>query len=139
MIRATRASLASLATLLLLAGCATVDLPDGEWNLTSFQGQKSPKGADNKRLTIQFEDNGRRVFGFAGCNRFSGTYRQNGTTLELGPLVSTKMACAGQMELESAYLQSLGAVNRWETKGGHSTLVLTTRKGEMIEFKRPSR
>ena len=130
---------ASLAILILLAGCATVDLPDGEWNLTSFQGQKSPHGADNKRLTIQFEDSGRKVFGFAGCNRYSGTYRQNGSTLELGPLISTKMACAGQMELESAYLQALNSVNHWEIKGGHSTLALRTRKGEMLEFKRPSR
>ena len=42
--------------------------------------------------------------GFAGCNRFSGGYQYAGNSLTLGPLASTKMACAVGMALETEFL-----------------------------------
>lgn len=51
------------------------------------------------------------AFGDAGCNRFSGPYTLRDSAIQIGPLGSTKMACAKPlMKLEGRYLQALEAV-----------------------------
>jgi hypothetical protein len=47
-----------------------------------------------------------RAAGFAGCNRFSASYRLSGDSLSFGPIVS-KMACADGDELERSFLTAL--------------------------------
>jgi heat shock protein HslJ/uncharacterized membrane protein len=42
---------------------------------------------------IDIRLNEKRVYGNAGCNRFSGSLAVNGDELLIGPLMSTKMAC----------------------------------------------
>jgi heat shock protein HslJ len=47
--------------------------------------------------------------GSTGCNRFNGHARITGTIIEFGPLVTTKMACVGDVgEVEQAVLRVLG-------------------------------
>jgi heat shock protein HslJ len=54
------------------------------------------------------------VSGFAGCNTFSGSYITNGSSLSLGPLATTKMACQRPASaVEHDYLAALSAVTGW--------------------------
>ena len=64
---------------------------------------------DGVKQTVTFDSEG-RVFGDAGCNRFTGGYtvKKNGT-LKIGPLASTMMFCEGKMDAEQAFLTKLQA------------------------------
>jgi heat shock protein HslJ len=50
--------------------------------------------------------NDKRVFGIAGCNRFSGSFGIVGEEVVFGPLMSTKMACEN-MDMEGKLLSIL--------------------------------
>ncbi|HWB56477.1 MAG TPA: META domain-containing protein [Gaiellaceae bacterium] len=48
--------------------------------------------------------------GFSGCNRYVGGYTLDGDRLTVGPIATTRMACAPEaMEAEDAFLAALGA------------------------------
>ncbi len=52
-----------------------------------------------------------RIFGFGGCNRFSGNYSQHDGHLTIGALASTKMACAPErMRKEQEFFDMLAKV-----------------------------
>jgi heat shock protein HslJ len=92
------------------ASSGTGELPGTSWDLAEM----GPT-ADFARIvpTIEFGDDG-RVSGFAGCNTFSGTFTTDGSTLTLGPLATTRMACEGQPSaLETTYLEALSGVRSW--------------------------
>jgi heat shock protein HslJ len=53
-----------------------------------------------------------RLSGTAGCNRFSGNWKQDGATLQLGPMAATRMACPPPaMEIEQRVVALLEAAN----------------------------
>jgi heat shock protein HslJ len=54
------------------------------------------------------------VSGFAGCNTFTGTFTTDGSTLTLGPLATTRMACERPASaVEATYLEALAGVTSW--------------------------
>ena len=57
--------------------------------------------------TVTFDAKG-KVFGDAGCNRFTGGYtiKKDGS-LKIGPLASTMMFCEGKMDAEQIFLNKL--------------------------------
>lgn len=58
--------------------------------------------AKDRPTSLRFD--GMRMSGSAGCNRFSGNYATDGTTLTAGPIEATEMACPGaDMEQERAF------------------------------------
>ena len=88
----------------------TSDLAGSDWTLVDMGGT-----ADFARLvpTLHFGEDG-MVSGFAGCNKFSGSYTVTGDELSLGPLASTKMACEPPASaVESAMLEALAGVSSW--------------------------
>jgi len=85
-----------------------------EWQLMEVAGQPAPMGAGNRRATIRFDADSSRAGGFAGCNRWSGSYTLEGTALRFGPIITTKMACAQGMELEQRMVEALDATRRVE-------------------------
>jgi heat shock protein HslJ len=60
-------------------------------------------------VTAIFAEDG-TVGGNAGCNTYNGPYTVDGAAIKVGPLVSTKMACADEAtsQQEAAYLAALG-------------------------------
>lgn len=112
-----------LTTALLLVGCQTTKAMvkgeepvttvalAGRWTIEDVNGGGV---IDNAALEIAFEggDAGSaRVNGRAGCNRFVGSWKQAGNTVELGPLATTRMACPpALMELEAKTVATLAAV-----------------------------
>ena len=64
---------------------------------------------DGVKQTVTFDKKG-RVFGDAGCNRFTGGYTvKSDGRIEIGPLASTMMFCEGKMDAERIFLTKLEA------------------------------
>lgn len=85
-------------------------------------------GTSMERQFVSFGTNG-KITGNGGCNRFFGTYSQDGDTLEIGPLGSTKMACAN-LRQEQTFFQTLNATRTIEAS--HLRLVLKGADGEAL-------
>jgi heat shock protein HslJ len=91
--------------------------PDAElvgttWRLESLVDGLGPDGAVTSVVgepTLEFTEDG-EVRGDTGCNTFSGGYELDDTTLRIGPLATTRMACdgleAGQEEHVLSVLES---------------------------------
>ena len=103
------------------------------WDLISFAGQSPIAGFT---LTLSFEADG-QLGGSAGCNSFFGSYTLEGTTLTIGQMGSTMMACMdnGVMEQESAYLGWLAAATGYTLLDGQ--LTIHTAQGD-LQFQTPT-
>ena len=62
-------------------------------------------------------DQNQRLYGFAGCNNFNGSYSQRSNQLNVQPLVSTRKFCADSSALEQQFTQSLQSADRAEVNG----------------------
>jgi heat shock protein HslJ len=64
------------------------------------------------------------VTGNAGCNSFNGPAVVDGSNVKIGPLMSTKMACADEAAnaQETAYLAALEKATTFEVRGSHLEL-----------------
>lgn len=72
-----------------------------------------------------------RVSGFAGCNRFGGSYEARGNALHFGPMMATRMACYPEtMMSEHHWLGALGDVRQAELRG--RLLLLKNGAGEVV-------
>jgi heat shock protein HslJ len=81
------------------------------------------------KLTANFDSTG-HVSGFAGCNDYNGPVKAAPPTVAIGPLASTRKACAtpaGVMEQESAYLAALASARSYSIQG--TVLELRTADG----------
>ena len=86
---------------------------------------------DRSRITIEFLE-GNRIAGRASCNRYTGTYELRGEGMAIGPLASTRMACApALMNQEERFLNLLDQVNSVRI-GQQGQLLLSTPGGESI-------
>jgi putative lipoprotein len=78
-----------------------------------------------------------RVVGNTGCNSAGGPWEIDGTTLTIGPLVTTRMACLDDtvMWVEASYLRSMDATRAYRIEG--DTLVLLDEAGaDLVRFVR---
>lgn len=152
------ARIASVALALALIGCTTapgsdetktsassaaattdVTLAAYHWDLsraTDRDGQAiavlQPAG---RTLRLDFVEN--RIAVSGGCNRIGGSYRQAGTTLQVGPLVQTEMACVDRalMELDAAIVARLqGSLQTQLRVGDPPQLELGAANGDSLVF-----
>ncbi len=84
------------------------------WQVTNYNnGRQAVVGIlDGTQLTLAFSADG-RIAGSAGCNRYMGTYTQEGGKLTLRPAGTTRMACPkpeGVMDQEREFLKALETV-----------------------------
>jgi heat shock protein HslJ len=86
-----------------------------------------PTGDD---ISMQFGDD--QVSGSGGCNRFVGSFTQDGERLTLGTLAATQMACTDDavMRQELQFFQMLSAVHSVEAT--HAKLVLKDAAGKEL-------
>ena len=98
------------------------------WRLVGTQGNTPPK--------VTFSADG-RITGSSGCNTFMGRYDVDDQALSVGPLASTRRACAtSELQVqEQRFLQELQQVTRLEVNGALLTLV--TRDGTRVQLARP--
>ena len=103
---------------------ATQLLDDTNWELAEWknadgsartltQAGNDASSASGDVLTLDFStaSGQRRVSGFSGCNRYTGSYTLKNGSLSFGPLASTRKACQSAAgDLEGAYLDGLAHV-----------------------------
>jgi len=99
------------------------ELEDTYWKLTRLadrpvtvsEGQREPHlvlGSQDAQLT-----------GFAGCNRMTGSYSVDGSSIEFGPIAMTQKACLAGMETEAAFKKALDAAVGYRLLAHHLELV----------------
>ena len=92
----------------------TIDLAGTEWRREDLGGAGI---IDNSQATLAFSDAG-RVAGNGSCNRFMGQVTITGSSIKIGPLAGTRMACASEAvgNQEAKYLKALEGATRYEWK-----------------------
>lgn len=93
-------------------------LAGSEWSPSSQASNTS-----EKQQFIQFQSEG-RVSGFAGCNRFFGSYESSGDSLSFGVLGATKMMCPPEaMDREQTLFENLSRVATFQRDQQRLTLI----------------
>jgi putative lipoprotein len=93
------------------------DLRSTRWQLVAL-GDKPVTVADGQRTPhIILQAGSKQMSGSGGCNRMFGVYELNGEALRFSGVGSTKMACPGGMDIESAFLPALLKVAKWRIVG----------------------
>ena len=120
----------------VLAACAkTISAtPPTETPLTQLAGSEwGLNGYDTP--FIQFGAKG-EMNGNGGCNNFGGSYEVNGSRLIVGPIMSTKKACFGDvMKMETGFFKALQKAHRFEAT--HSQLFIFDENNvELLALKR---
>ncbi len=88
------------------------------WKVLSVGDTTDPLNARGHPLVFEINASMRTYAGDLGCNRTRGTVlRNDGKNLELGPGMTTRMACP-DMTLEQAVSQALEATRSYELKDG---------------------
>ena len=115
-----------ISTVLAVFLVSSVALADGVMSLVGSEwGEGNGDG-----VMMKFEP-GNKVWGRLGCNRFTGTYAQDGYKLTFGPLASTKMACpVAQMKTEMRNSAALAAAH--QANISHLKLVLQDAGGKAL-------
>jgi len=121
-----RITIAICLLAVLLGACAG----DGGTNADSLEGTtwvlvryNDTPPIEGTQPTITFEEG--QVSGTASCNHYGGSYEVKGDSIRFEALFSTEMACMepeGVMEQERAYLEMLGAAERFELADGALTI-----------------
>jgi heat shock protein HslJ len=120
---------------ILLAGVLTVTavMADGVMSLAGSEWGLGPDAA--KGVTVKFEPGG-KVWGRLGCNRFTGTYKQDGVALAFGPLATTRMAC-DQEKMKTEQMMSEVLIATQLADVTHLKLVLRDSTGkELVTLQR---
>jgi heat shock protein HslJ len=84
------------------------------WLVTGYNNgrQAVVSVLNDTELTMEFSTDG-KVAGSAGCNRYTGSFEQDGKALSFGPTATTRRMCAGPegvMEQEQQFLKALESV-----------------------------
>lgn len=108
-----------------------ITLENTEWKLVSLPNTVVRQSEQQDRHLTLHSSN-KTVDGSGGCNRFSGGYTLSGDRLTLGRMMSTMMACADPiaMNTETVFLRALPQVRRWRITG--ATLELLDDGGRSV-------
>ena len=105
--------------------------PPGNWCAGSSPAalRDIPHGDNGEPVKLVFLAQGKqyRVNGFAGCNRYMGTYRIEGGRLRIDAPAATRMACPTpeRAGLEADYLRGLGSIDTFTLDNGGAPRHLT--------------
>ncbi len=103
-------------------GKPAASLTDTYWKLTSIGTDAYHHEGEQGEPHLKFDGGAGIVSGQTGCNSFTGGFETSGDSLQFGNLAVTMRACISGMDIERAYLDKLGAVNRYGISGNTLTL-----------------
>jgi heat shock protein HslJ len=106
---------------MMVFNAQTQDLADTSWEVTAYNnGQQAVTSVlAGTTITAEFGQDG-TLSGNSSCNDYSGPYKAAGNQIKIGPLGSTKKACAdpaGVMDQEAQYLAALETVAIFKIEG----------------------
>jgi len=108
------------------------------WNLPPQNGQVRlrtiPHGDNGESLKMTFDQANQRLSGFSGCNRFTGSVKDDPKGIIIGNLASTRMMCAQERmsQLEQDFLYQLKDYRSF--KIDKNQLLLIGRDGDVLGF-----
>ncbi len=109
-----------LAAVTLAASADSASLAGSQWGYPLEVGEKDPR-------FVRFSSDG-ELFGNGGCNNFRGKYHQAGSAITIGPLATTRKACAEEiMAGERSFLAVLTSARG--VQATHFKLVLLEADG----------
>ena len=109
-----------MANISTILAAALLSLAGTEWG---------PETDAKPERFIQFKDSD--VSGSGGCNRFGGRYTFDGSAIKIGPLASTRMACAPDvMDAEQRWFEMLERASTADATA--ATLILKDASGTVI-------
>lgn len=126
-----------VATLLALAACqsnepqssvqgggdeVTHELAGTRWALVQLNGKPVTVSDGGREAYIALNSSDGSAVGYAGCNRISTTYKQNGAQIGFGEVIATRMFCA-DMSTETALLQAMKVAAGWRITGSQLDLL----------------
>ena len=117
---------------LLVLYAAVLSMPARADGVMSLAGSEWGEGTVTVpfEVMVKFEQNN-KVWGRLGCNRFTGTYTQDGAALTFGPLATTRMACPEpNMKTEARVSAALTATRQADIS--HLKLVLRDEAGKEL-------
>ncbi len=79
---------------------SSAPLENTYWKLTRLGGKPVTVAPKQREPYFILDNKSKRIAGFGGCNRFTGTYQQNSDRLAFGKMAMTFMACSEGMETE---------------------------------------
>lgn len=83
-------------------------------------------------VTISFNEDGSRISGFGGCNRYFGSCNKSGNRISFSGLGATKMFCQETMSIEDNFLTVLSEVDSYAIND--TTLLLKKGGSVVLEF-----
>lgn len=135
--------LLSIVTLVFVSGCSTQsatteispnetisNLYIHEWRLVSLSGKKAAKGESGHQLSLMFDNEFNKVSGYAGCNRFFGTFTIEQNNIQVSSLGMTRKFCAKKSELEASYTRALQQATQYVIEDNN--LVLSDKQNKVI-------
>lgn len=126
--------LAGLAFAMLKNLRSTETLQEDGVNITAGDWMADTAEASSDQATfVRFQADG-KISGFAGCNRFFGTFVATDSTIEISALGATRMACAEPvMRQETVFLESLQSATTYGISG--HLLFLRLDEQELLSLK----
>lgn len=113
---------------------AATTLLEGGWSVQSVAGRRAVAGT---RPEVRFQ--GTRISGSTGCNNFGGSFRFDRGHLTTGALITTRRACARQMNAQEQNLLKLLGQRLSVSRNRSGTLVMTGRGGQTLVLARAGR
>jgi uncharacterized lipoprotein YbaY/heat shock protein HslJ len=100
------------------------------WMLTEVDGA----AVGTNKPYIEFDRAAKRASGDGGCNRFSGGFESDGTSLRVSRVISTRRACLDRetQRVETDFLRRLEQVTRFQIQG--DTLRLSAGGPPLLTF-----
>ncbi len=111
--------------------------PEGSWRATSILQGDAVTLLAGAEVTADIADD--TISGSSGCNTYSGEFSTEGSTISIGALGGTEMACvtpAGVMGQEEAFLNALPQAAEFRIENGG--LVLLTAQGTIVATFEPA-
>ena len=104
------------------------------WQVLSFNNGKEAVVSViiGTELNAVFDEEG-QISGSAGCNNYSATYEVDGEMINIGPAITTRMACSnpeGIMEQEMEYLAALDMASSYQFEDDR--LILLDSEGRRV-------
>ncbi len=119
---------------ILVYNARSQDLSGSSWEVIAYNNGKQAVTSvlAGSSITANFGADG-ILSGNGGCNKYNGTYTVTAKQIKIGPLASTRMACAdpeGVMDQEALYLAALETADTYKVEG--TQLELRTKDGALV-------
>jgi copper homeostasis protein (lipoprotein) len=112
---------------------SSASLENTYWKLTRLADKLVTVPAKQREPHFVLDSKTKRITGFGGCNRFTGSYQRSGDRLTFGKMATTFMACPEGMEIERDFVATLEQVRSWKILGEQLEL-LDDNRGFLARF-----